>query len=235
MMMTFDDLYDYLAPDWKNVLKPFLDSDASESIIQELNKEIKNSISIFPSKDIIFKAFELTSFENTKVVILGQDPYHNDGQAQGLAFSVPPHFPIPPSLKNIYKELYTDVSITPPQHGCLINWAQQGVLLLNTALTVRAHEPMSHKHIGWEALVHEVIRCISQEKSHVVFILWGNQALKFEKNIVGDQHLIIKSAHPSPLSVRHGFYNSKPFSKTNNYLKAHGIAPINWQLDNTLF
>lgn len=184
--------------------------------------------SLFPSENEIFNAFSLTSFDNVKVVILGQDPYHGEGQAHGLAFSVREGIALPPSLKNIFKELTDDIGCVDSKNGDLSSWAMQGVLLLNTLLSVRAGEPFSHKNKGWEEFTDEVIRTISTQKEHVVFILWGTPAQKKAVLIDESRHLILRAPHPSPLSSYRGFFGSKPFSRTNGYLVEHGIVPINW-------
>lgn len=183
---------------------------------------------LFPPENEIFNAFSLTSFDNVKVVILGQDPYHGVGQAHGLAFSVTNGVALPPSLKNIFKELTDDIGCADSKNGDLSGWAMQGVLLLNTLLSVRAGEPFSHKNKGWEELTDEVIRTISMQKEHVVFILWGAPAQKKVVLIDESRHLILRAPHPSPLSSYRGFFGSKPFSKTNTYLMGQGIAPIEW-------
>lgn len=184
--------------------------------------------SLFPSENEIFNAFSLTSFDNVKVVILGQDPYHGEGQAHGLAFSVREGIALPPSLKNIFKELTDDIGCVDSKNGDLSSWAVQGVLLLNTLLSVRAGEPFSHKNKGWEEFTDEVIRTISMQKEHVVFILWGTPAQKKAVLIDENRHLILRAPHPSPLSSYRGFFGSKPFSKTNTYLREQGIVPIEW-------
>jgi len=171
-----------------------------------------------------------TSLEDTKVVILGQDPYHNPGQAHGLSFSVKSGVRIPPSLLNVYKELHDDLGIKRPKTGCLLPWAEQGVLLLNTVLTVRAHEPNSHRNQGWEKFTDGIIRLVNQKDKPVVFILWGAPAGKKKKMITNPKHLVLTSAHPSPLSASRGFFGSKPFSKTNNFLKSVYNHGIEWAL-----
>jgi uracil-DNA glycosylase len=185
---------------------------------------------VYPPKDQVFAALHLTSFADTKVLLLGQDPYHGPGQAHGLCFSVKPPTAPPPSLVNMYKELVTDVGFVAPKHGCLTSWARQGVLLLNTTLTVRAHEAASHQKKGWETFTDEVIRAVSSKPEPVVFILWGASARKKRALIDVERHTIIESAHPSPLSAHNGFFGSKPFSKTNEALVANGLSPIDWQL-----
>jgi uracil-DNA glycosylase len=182
-----------------------------------------------PTKDI-FKALELTPFEDIKAVILGQDPYHGENQANGLAFSVYRDIKIPPSLKNIYKELNNDLGLPIPKHGDLSKWALEGVLLLNSILTVEPHKPASHRGIGWEEYTDKVIKNINDEKENIVFILWGNYAQAKGKHIDQEKHLVIKSPHPSPFSANKGFFGSKPFSKCNKYLKQNGITEIDWKL-----
>ena len=183
---------------------------------------------IFPPVDLIFSAFQHCSFQDTKVVIIGQDPYHGLGQAQGLSFSVPSAFPLPPSLRNIYKELYDDLKVIRCD-GDLSSWAEQGVLLLNSVLTVRSGEPNSHAKQGWEEFTQNVIRNLSEQKQNVIFVLWGTYAQKLAKHIDSSKHLIIQSSHPSPLSAnRGGFFGTKPFSKINQYLLASGQEGIDW-------
>jgi len=195
-------------------------------IIQE-----RRQYNIFPPKEDMFRAFIETPFENVKAVILGQDPYHGRGQAHGLAFSVRKGVPIPPSLQNIFLELQNDLGIEPPHHGDLTQWANRGVLLLNTVLTVREGQANSHRGKGWELFTDEVIRTISREKSGVVFILWGRPAGEKRNLIDNSKHLILQAPHPSPLSAFRGFFGSAPFSKTNRYLESVGKTPINWKMD----
>ncbi len=194
-----------------------------------LNDQFSNSV-VFPSMDNIFTAFYLTPLEKIKVVILGQDPYHGDGQAQGLAFSVPEGMPLPPSLRNILLEYHDDLGYVMPTSGDLCKWAEEGVFLLNTVLTVRAGEAHSHKGKGWETFTDTVIKLISDKKENVVFILWGKPAQDKSKLIDESKHLILKAPHPSPLSSYRGFFGSKPFSKSNAYLIEHGINEIDWKL-----
>jgi len=215
---------------WQSILEAEFSREYFLSLDDFLKKETKQYL-IFPPRNLIFNAFEKTPFDILKVVIIGQDPYHDDGQAQGLAFSVPNGMKFPPSLRNIFKELKNDIHCEIPFGGDLGKWAEQGVLLINETLTVRAHEAGSHQKKGWEHFTDAVIRNISDKKAHVVFILWGNYAQKKEKLIDSDKHYIIKSAHPSPLSAnRGGFFGTAPFSKTNKYLIQHGISPIDWTL-----
>jgi len=183
---------------------------------------------IYPAGSLIFNAFEKTPFDKVKVVILGQDPYHEPGQAHGLCFSVNDGIALPPSLQNIYRELYDDLGVHPRQSGNLEHWAEQGVLLLNATLTVRAHLAGSHQNKGWETFTDAVIHRIAEEKQYVVFILWGAYAQRKGEFINPLRHFVIKSAHPSPLSSYRGFFGSRPFSKTNNYLEKTGQTPINW-------
>ena len=186
---------------------------------------------IFPPKEDLFTAFEYTPLEKVKVVILGQDPYHNDNQAHGLSFSVRKGVQVPPSLVNIYKELHDDMGFDIPDHGCLTKWAKEGVLLLNTVLTVRAHEANSHKGIGWEHFTDAVIDVLNRENRPIVFILWGGNARAKKKMLNNPQHLILEAPHPSPLSSYRGFFGSKPFSKTNKFLVENGETPIDWKID----
>lgn len=190
--------------------------------------EEKKHYTIFPSGPHIFNAFNSTSFDAVKVVILGQDPYHGTGQAHGLSFSVGHGLKLPPSLQNIFKELVDDMGCPFPKSGDLSHWAAQGVLLLNTLLTVRAGEPFSHKDRGWERFTDQVIRTLSRERKEIVFILWGAPAQKKAALIDEQKHFVLKAPHPSPLSSYRGFFGSKPFSKTNAYLKEHAITPIQW-------
>ena len=185
---------------------------------------------VYPPKNEIFNSLNATSFNNVKVVILGQDPYHEPNQANGLAFSVKKGVRIPPSLVNIYKEAHTDVGIRIPNHGDLSSWSKQGVLLLNNVLTVRAHKANSHKGFGWEQFTLNVVKYLNQREKPLVFILWGKNAQEKEQFIDTNKHLIIKSVHPSPLSANGGFFGSKPFSKANEFLKRHNIKAIDWQI-----
>jgi uracil-DNA glycosylase len=217
-------------PSWKELLHEEFSAPYFTSLKEFLVSE-KNTYKIYPPGQFIFNAFDKTPVDKVKVVILGQDPYHGAGQAHGLCFSVQPGIKPPPSLVNIFKEINSDLNIPIPKHGNLENWANQGVLLLNTTLTVREGQPRSHFNKGWEKLTDAAIRKISEKKSNLVFLLWGNDARQKEPMIDATKHLILKSVHPSPLSVYHGFYGCKHFSKTNNYLIQNGIEPINWQLD----
>lgn len=197
--------------------------------LQQFVKEERTRLTIYPKESEVFNALRLTSFENTRVVILGQDPYHGLNQAHGLSFSVNYGIKPPPSLVNIYKELHTDVGFTIPNHGNLTSWAEQGVLLLNATLTVRAGEAGSHQKKGWEQFTDAVIKLVSDEKEHCVFLLWGSYARSKALLIDASRHLVLEAAHPSPLA-RGAFFGSGHFSKANAYLKKHGKAPIDWQL-----
>lgn len=219
-----------LEKSWKAVLE----QEFSKPYMNELRAFLKDEqthYQVFPPNKLIFNAFEHTPFDQVKVVILGQDPYHNIGQAHGLSFSVQPGVAIPPSLRNMYIELSTDIDgFKAPHHGTLTKWADQGVLLLNAVLTVRAHTAASHQKRGWEIFTDTVIGELSQKRENIVFILWGNYAKQKTKLIDSSKHLIITSAHPSPLSAHNGFFGSKPFSKTNQYLIDHNKTPIDWSL-----
>lgn len=185
---------------------------------------------IYPTQNNIFNALKLTPYSNTKVVIVGQDPYHGENQAHGLSFSVQKGVTLPPSLKNIYKEIYDDLGIEEPNCGDLTKWAKEGVLLLNSSLTVIKDMPNSHKDIGWSNLTDYIIKVLNQKEEPVVFILWGNFAKSKKQFITNKKHLILESTHPSPFSASSGFFGSHPFSKTNAFLDSHGLEPINWQL-----
>jgi uracil-DNA glycosylase len=185
---------------------------------------------VYPARNEVYKAFELTPFESVKVVILGQDPYHGPGQAHGLAFSVPRAARIPPSLRNIYKELSADLGIPPAKHGNLEAWARQGVLLLNTSLTVTEGAAGSHAGFGWETVTDDAIRALAEDRDGLVFVLWGAHAQKKASLIDPRRHLIIKTAHPSPLSAHRGFFGSRPFSRINEYLEQEGKTPVDWRL-----
>lgn len=212
---------------------PLLATEFQSTYFQNLEKFIEdeyNYYTIFPAKSKIFEALNISDYDNLKVIILGQDPYHKIGQAHGLSFSVLGDQKLPPSLRNIFKELKQDLKIDLPQFGNLSSWARSGVLLLNSVLTVREKQPASHKNQGWELFTDSIIQKISHSKNHVVFILWGSFAQGKKGLIDSSKHLIIESSHPSPLSAYRGFFGSKPFSKTNVYLKSKGIAPVNWEL-----
>jgi uracil-DNA glycosylase len=215
---------------WKEVLKDEFKKPYFKQIAEHLKTEKAQGKTIYPPGSQIFHAFEATPFDELKVVVLGQDPYHGPRQAHGLSFSVQKGVPPPPSLINIFKELQDDVGVPIPNHGHLEKWAKQGVLLLNASLTVRAGEPMSHSKLGWEKFTNTVIEKVSDLKEHVVFVLWGRFAQEKQSLIDQKKHYIIKSAHPSPLSAKNGFFGSRPFSKINNYLVKKGIDPIDWAL-----
>ncbi|MBO7555699.1 MAG: uracil-DNA glycosylase [Neisseriaceae bacterium] len=202
-----------------------------QKIIQQVNTERQSGQIIYPPARDVFNAFRYTEFNRVKVVIIGQDPYHNENQAHGLAFSVQMGVEIPPSLKNIYKELASDIDgFQIPNHGCLKKWADEGVMLLNTVLTVKAHLAHSHKDIGWETFTDKVIEVLNQHRENLVFLLWGNPAQKKGSKIDTARHLVLKAAHPSPLSAHRGFFGCRHFSQTNQYLKDKGISPIDWQV-----
>lgn len=195
-------------------------------------KEEYNTRQVFPPADDIFNAFHLTPLSQVKVLILGQDPYHNDGQAHGLCFSVKPEVDIPPSLENIYKELQDDLGCYIPNNGYLVKWASQGVLMLNTVLTVRAHQANSHQGKGWEKFTDAIIRAVNEQDRPIVYLLWGRPAQSKIPMLTNPKHLILKAPHPSPLSAYRGFFGCKHFSQTNEFLKAHGMEPIDWQIEN---
>ena len=215
--------------DWQELLKDEFEKDYYKELKLKLDEEYKTK-EIFPVEEELFSAFNLTQYKDVKVLILGQDPYHNNDQAHGLAFSVKEGIKIPPSLRNIYKELNSDLGIEIPNTGYLINWAKEGIMLLNTTLTVRAHTPMSHSKIGWEIFTDRVIELIDEKDEPVVFILWGNHAKSKKKLIKNEKHLIIESVHPSPLSASRGFFGTKPFSKTNEFLRKNGLQAPSWRV-----
>lgn len=220
-----------LEPGWLEVLGDEFNKDYMVKLRHFLKEEQLAGQVVYPKNKDIFNAFNTTPFSEVKVVILGQDPYHGPGQAHGLSFSVPKGIAVPRSLDNIYKELTTDIpGFVKPKHGNLEGWAKQGVLLLNATLTVRAHNAASHQKKGWETFTDEVIRKISELKDGVVFILWGSYAQSKIPLIDQNKHCIIKSVHPSPLSVERGFWGSKPFSKANDYLVKEGTKPVDWQI-----
>ena len=216
--------------DWDEVLKVIWNSEGFKKFYHIIENEY-NTKTIYPPKDHIFNALKLTPYKNVKVVIVGQDPYHGEGEAMGLSFSVNKDIKIPPSLQNIYKELNDDLNIPIHQDGDLTKWAKEGVLLLNAVLTVEKDKPASHRNLGWEPLTDYIIKELNQKDEPVVFILWGNFAKEKAKYITNPNHYIITSPHPSPFSARSGFFGSKPFSKTNNYLIKKNIKPIDWDLN----
>lgn len=220
-----------ISNDWLEPLK----AEFKKSYYTELHKRVVeeyNSHKIFPQADDIFNAFHLTPLHEIKVVILGQDPYHGDSQAHGLCFSVKPEVAIPPSLVNIYKELQDDIGCYIPNNGYLVKWAKQGVLLLNSVLTVRAYQANSHKGIGWEEFTDAAIRVLNEQERPIVYILWGKPAQMKKSMLNNPKHFILEAPHPSPLSSYRGFFGSKPFSKTNHFLQANGMEPIDWQIEN---
>lgn len=218
----------FLSKDWQAVLKSELQASYFSALLAKLKAAYKTGVEIYPPAPQVFAAFNLCPFEQVKVVILGQDPYHSKSQAHGLCFSVPDEIKLPPSLKNIYKELVADTGKVPSSSGNLERWAKQGVLLLNATLTVEAGQPGSHQALGWERFTDAVIRKISTKKTKVVFILWGKFAIAKAALIDPEKHLILTAPHPSPFSAHRGFFGSKPFSKTNLYLEAQQKPPIKW-------
>ncbi len=216
--------------DWDILLKDEYNKEYFKKLINFINKEYKEK-TIYPPKNEIFNALRHTPYSSTKVVILGQDPYHGEHQAEGLSFSVKNGIKKPPSLQNIFKELNDDLGIPLPKTSSLIPWADQGVLLLNAVLTVEANMAASHKDKGWEIFTDKIIELLNIKKEPIVFILWGSFARNKKKLITNKNHYIIESAHPSPLSAYNGFFGSKPFSKTNNFLISKGLKPINWKID----
>ena len=222
-------LIEQLPEDWKIRLSGEIEKPYFRDLKTFVDTE-RASQEIFPPEKDVFNALKSTPYDDVKVLILGQDPYHDNGQAHGLCFSVLPGVKIPPSLVNIYKELKSDLEIDTPRHGYLQEWATQGVLMLNAVLTVRAHAPNSHKDKGWERFTDAIIQQVNEKPDPVVFVLWGGYAAKKVSLIDATRHKIIQSAHPSPLSARNGFFGSKPFSKINDYLKAQGSAEIDWRL-----
>jgi uracil-DNA glycosylase len=215
--------------DWKNALADELKADYMQTLLARLEEQYSTN-TIYPAASDVFNALALTSYADTKVVILGQDPYHGPAQAHGLSFSVQPGIKPPPSLKNIYKELLDDLGHPIPEHGYLERWAKEGVLLLNTVLTVEGGKPASHKDWGWERFTDAVIAALNNREQPVVFILWGKHAEQKAANIDTNKHTVIVSAHPSPFAARKGFFGSKPFSRANAALKQFGSTPVNWEL-----
>jgi uracil-DNA glycosylase len=214
---------------WKRLLSDELKKPYIKELEEFLEEERKDFL-IYPAEENIFNAFNLTSFENLKVVIIGQDPYHGAAQAHGLAFSVLDDTPLPPSLRNIFTEYTTDLHLPMPLYGDLSKWAKEGVFLINAVLTVRAGEPTSHKNKGWEKFIKRVIEIINEKKENIVFILWGADAHKYALLLDEQKHLILRAPHPSPLSSYRGFFGSKPFSKTNDYLTCNHLKQIDWLL-----
>ena len=217
--------------DWLPALSEEFKKPYYKSLFQFVKTEYNTAV-IFPPADDIFNAFHLTPLGQVKVVIIGQDPYHEPGQAHGLCFSVKPGVDIPPSLENIYKELHDDLGCYIPNNGYLVKWAEQGVLMMNTVLTVRAHRANSHHGQGWEQFTDAAIRALNEQDRPIVFILWGKPAQAKQAMLNNPNHLILTAPHPSPLSAYRGFFGSKPFSKTNAFLQARGVEPIDWQIEN---
>ena len=215
---------------WDSLLNEEVNKEYFKELINYVNNEYKQK-TIYPKKTEVFNAFKYTDYNNVKVVILGQDPYHGPNQAEGLSFSVSNEVLKPPSLKNIFKELESDLGIPFPEHNSLKPWAKEGVLLLNAVLTVEEHKPASHANKGWETFTDEIIKILNKKEEPVVFILWGNYAREKKKYITNPIHYIIESSHPSPFSARNGFFGSKPFSKTNEFLKSKGLKEINWNVE----
>ncbi|KAB3531319.1 uracil-DNA glycosylase [Alkaliphilus pronyensis] len=219
-----------LKNDWHPLLKDVFEEEFYLRLREFLKREYMEKV-VYPDKYDIFNALHYTSYKETKAVILGQDPYHGEGQAHGLSFSVKPGVKVPPSLQNIFKELYSDLGFNIPNHGFLEKWAQEGVLMLNTVLTVRQGEPNSHKGKGWEIFTDKIISLLNMRDKPVVFILWGKNAQEKEALITAPHHYIIKSPHPSPFSALRGFMGSRPFSRTNEFLKNTGCKVIDWQIN----
>lgn len=216
---------------WLEALKPEFKKPYYKELFEKVGQEYQQR-KIFPASDDIFNAFHFTPLDEVKVVILGQDPYHNDGQAHGLCFSVKPQVEIPPSLVNIYQELHEDCGCDIPDNGYLEKWAKQGVLMLNTVLTVRAHQANSHRGIGWEEFTDAAIRVLNEQDRPMVFLLWGRPAQMKKSMLNNPRHLILEAPHPSPLSAYRGFFGCRHFSKTNEFLTSQGLEPIDWQIEN---
>lgn len=219
----------FISNDWEPILNHEFNQEYMKELFKQLHKEYDSEV-VYPPKNEVFRAFQLTPYSETKVVILGQDPYHGPHQANGLSFSVEAGTKFPPSLRNIFNELVEDIKCEYPSSGDLSSWAKQGVLLLNTTLTVKESQPMSHTGMGWERFTDVVLSEINKKSTPVVFILWGKHAQSKKKLIDQSKHFVIESAHPSPLSARRGFFGSHPFSKTNTFLISKGLTPINWSL-----
>ncbi|NGM81688.1 uracil-DNA glycosylase [Paenibacillus sp. 7124] len=217
--------------DWDEVLHDETEKPYFQELRYSLAREFKQ-YKVYPPKELLFSALKLTSYNGTRVVILGQDPYHGSGQAHGLSFSVMPGVKIPPSLRNIYTELASDMGAGTPNHGSLLHWADQGVLLLNAVLTVREGQPNSHKGMGWERFTDAIMEKLNERDTPLVFILWGSHAQQKGAFIDQSRHKVIQSPHPSPFSAHRGFLGSRPFSRTNEFLGDHGLAPIDWSIPN---
>jgi uracil-DNA glycosylase len=219
-----------LEPSWKARVGDYLARPDMRKLSEFLRTELRAGKTIYPPPKKIFAALDTTPFDDVKVVIIGQDPYHGPNQAHGLCFSVMPGVQIPPSLENMLKEIQTDVGIPRPEHGCLISWARQGVLLLNSVLTVERGRPESHKGKGWEGFTDAVVDHLNRERENIVFLLWGSYAQAKGKLVDGRRHLVLKAPHPSPLSAHRGFFGSGHFSKANKWLQDHDLSPIDWRL-----
>ncbi|MCD7750534.1 MAG: uracil-DNA glycosylase [Lachnospiraceae bacterium] len=219
-----------ISDDWLEALKPEFRKEYYRKLYQKVQYEYQH-YQVFPQADDLFNAFHLTPLHEVKAVILGQDPYHNIGQAHGLCFSVKPGVEIPPSLENIYKELHDDLGCYIPNNGYLVKWAEQGVLLLNTVLTVRAHQANSHRNIGWEEFTDAAIRVLNEEDRPIVFLLWGTPARQKKSMLHNPKHLILEAPHPSPLSAYRGFFGCRHFSQCNDYLVKNGVEAIDWQIE----
>ena len=219
-----------ISNDWLEPLKAEFKKPYYRQLYEKILQEYRTT-AVYPPADDIFNAFHLTPLKDVKVVILGQDPYHGTGQAHGLCFSVNKDVEIPPSLVNIYQELHDDLGCSIPKHGCLEKWAKQGVLLLNTVLTVRAHQAMSHMGIGWEEFTDAVIETVNRQDRPVVYLLWGKPAQMKKRMLDNPKQLVLEAPHPSPLSAYRGFFGCKHFSRANAFLEQHGVEPIDWQID----
>ncbi len=218
--------------DWASALGPEYKKEYYKKLYTKVVEEYNSGGTIFPPADDIFNAFHLTPLSEVKCVIIGQDPYHDVGQAHGLCFSVRPDVKIPPSLENIYKEIHDDIGCYIPNNGYLVKWAEQGVLLLNSVLTVRAHQAFSHQGIGWEQFTDAVMDILNEQNRPIVFLLWGRPAQQKAARLNNPNHLILKAPHPSPLSAYRGFFGCRHFSKANAFLEEHGLQPIDWQIEN---
>lgn len=216
--------------DWDEKLQVIENSKGFHNFLNIVKEKYATSV-VYPPKDYVFNALKLTPYSNVKVVIVGQDPYHGEGEAHGLSFSVQKGVKIPPSLQNIYKELEADLGIKPAVYGDLTKWAEEGVLLLNAVLTVQKDKPASHRNLGWELLTDYIIKLLNEKEEPVVFILWGNFAKEKKKYITNPRHLVLTSPHPSPFSAASGFFGSRPFSKTNEFLIKNNLKPIDWDLN----
>lgn len=217
--------------DWAPMFEPEYSKPYYKKLYKQIIEEYNNGSFVFPPAEDIFNAFHLTPLKDVKCVILGQDPYHDENQAHGLSFSVKPGVKIPPSLQNIYTELHDDLGLKIPNNGYLVKWAKQGVLLLNTVLTVRAHQANSHRGIGWEEFTDAAIRILNEQDRPIVFLLWGKPAMMKASMLNNPKHLILTAPHPSPLSAYRGFFGCKHFSKANAFLEHQGVSPIDWQIE----